>query len=428
VSVIFPNQDNKVLIIVATNFPYQNGEPYLEDELKIISPNVSKIIIALPEGERNRKLNQVNTIPKNVEIVLFSSELKSSEKFTAIFSLLSVSVLKEFFNLKFFTKAKYSVLTLKTMADSFLRAKKFEKELEKYLLQNNLLKNNLSLVSYWCTEYSLSLVNISKKHKSVSVFSRLHAWDIYLERNYGNYLPFRKEIFEGLKKGLVISKNGLEYIFSNFNGIDKKKFIVSALGVLPGKFWSSNKQNHKLRILTLAFISKVKRMERIIEAFENIDPQIEIDWIHIGDGNFDYSKFENLAKDKLSKKKNIQFSLLGKMSKQEVYNFLDSTYFDLLLNSSDTEGLPVSMMECMARGIPVVAPNLGGIPEIVEHKKNGYLLSKDTNSEEIKKTIEFFINLENSEYEKYRKNAFETWGKKYDAQKNYSHSLDEFFN
>lgn len=46
----------KVLLIVATNFPYINGEPYLEDELKIIAPKISKIVIALPEGIRNQDL------------------------------------------------------------------------------------------------------------------------------------------------------------------------------------------------------------------------------------------------------------------------------------------------------------------------------------------------------------------------------------
>ena len=47
---------------------------------------------------------------------------------------------------------------------------------------------------------------------------------------------------------------------------------------------------------------------------------------------------------------------------------------DLYLNSSVHEGVPISILEAMAHGLPVVAPNVGGIAEIVESEVEGYLL------------------------------------------------------
>ena len=422
------NKTEKILLIVATNFPYINGEPYLEDELKIISKKIPKIIIALPEGFKNKNLQLQNNVPPNTEVKLFDSVLKGNEKIKALLSLFNFKVFKELFYLKSFVKANYSLLTIKTMMDAFLRAKKFRNNLESFLIINNLLHQELVLVSYWCTEYTVALIEISRKYPNIKVHSRLHAWDIYLERNYGNYLPFRKYIFDNINKCFVISQHGINYINNHYIAINKDKLILMPLGVLPGNFSVSLKKKNSLKILTLAFISKVKRMERIIEALALVDERFEIEWIHIGDGNKDYYSFEKMAFELLSKKTNIKFSLLGKKSKEEVYEYLNNEYFDLLVNCSDTEGLPVSMMECMARGIPVLAPRLGGIPEIVEHKINGYLLSIDTNSKEIKAAIEDFINLEKSEYEIYRKNAFNTWQTKFNAKKNYSKSLYEFFN
>ena len=54
-----------------------------------------------------------------------------------------------------------------------------------------------------------------------------------------------------------------------------------------------------------------------------------------------------------------------------------STFYkrlDLYLNTSVHEGLPMSILEAMAHGIPVVAPATGGLCEIIEHARNGYLI------------------------------------------------------
>jgi glycosyltransferase involved in cell wall biosynthesis len=47
---------------------------------------------------------------------------------------------------------------------------------------------------------------------------------------------------------------------------------------------------------------------------------------------------------------------------------------DVYLNTSLHEGIPMSILEAMARGIPVVAPNVGGIREIIEDGVDGFLV------------------------------------------------------
>ncbi|MGW4665042.1 glycosyltransferase [Streptosporangium sandarakinum] len=46
---------------------------------------------------------------------------------------------------------------------------------------------------------------------------------------------------------------------------------------------------------------------------------------------------------------------------------------DLLVLSSDYEGLPVVVMEALAAGVPVVSTAVGGVPDLVEHERNGLL-------------------------------------------------------
>lgn len=47
---------------------------------------------------------------------------------------------------------------------------------------------------------------------------------------------------------------------------------------------------------------------------------------------------------------------------------------DLYLNTSLHEGIPLSILEAMASGRPVVAPRVGGIPEIITHAESGFLI------------------------------------------------------
>lgn len=53
------------------------------------------------------------------------------------------------------------------------------------------------------------------------------------------------------------------------------------------------------------------------------------------------------------------------------------TSFDVFTLSSRHEGLPVSVMEALALGLPVVATRAGGIPEAVTHEGNGLLVAID---------------------------------------------------
>ena len=65
-------------------------------------------------------------------------------------------------------------------------------------------------------------------------------------------------------------------------------------------------------------------------------------------------------------------NFLGQKSREQIIEILNVT--DVFVNPSYSEGLPTSVMEAAAVGVPIVATDVGGTREIIEHGKTGWLI------------------------------------------------------
>ena len=63
---------------------------------------------------------------------------------------------------------------------------------------------------------------------------------------------------------------------------------------------------------------------------------------------------------------------------------------DLFVLPSFAEGIPVALMEAMAAGVPVISTDITGIPELIEHGKDGFL-TQASNHEQLADVIELFL-------------------------------------
>jgi L-malate glycosyltransferase len=66
-----------------------------------------------------------------------------------------------------------------------------------------------------------------------------------------------------------------------------------------------------------------------------------------------------------------RFRLLGHQEDMHIF-YQD---IDIYINTSVHEGIPMSVLEAMAHGVVVVAPNVGGLPEIIEDGASGFLVA-----------------------------------------------------
>ena len=111
----------------------------------------------------------------------------------------------------------------------------------------------------------------------------------------------------------------------------------------------------------------VKRVTDVIEIFSMVRKKLPAKLVLIGDGP-DRSAAEYLVRQK---KLADHVHFLGKQDR--VYQFLSEA--DLFLLPSDMESFGLAALEAMACEVPVVAANVGGLPEVVEHGVDGYLFT-----------------------------------------------------
>ena len=157
------------------------------------------------------------------------------------------------------------------------------------------------------------------------------------------------------------------------------------------------------------------------EGLTNLKSQFE--WHHFGE----YSKvssfeYNNMLKQKLKPIFNSEnkVKFWGFVSNSDLIKIIKENNFDLHINLSEYEGIPVTIMESMSLGIPVIATDVGGVSEIVTDGVNGFLLPPNVSAEIVAKTIEKYYGLTINEKNKLRKNAYITWNEKFNSEKNYN--------
>ena len=95
---------------------------------------------------------------------------------------------------------------------------------------------------------------------------------------------------------------------------------------------------------------------------------------------------------------------------------------DLFANVSESEGTPVSIMEAISCGMPVLATAVGGNPEIVS-EQNGKLLSPNPTPDEIAASIFSILDNPDLAAEK-RTGSRRVWHEKYNADSNFQAFAD----
>lgn len=213
---------------------------------------------------------------------------------------------------------------------------------------------------YWMFNNSVCLAALKREGFVKTLVCRAHGFDLYDER-HAECVPFRDYRMAGLDAVATISEHGKRYLEQKVALTARAKIHLIPLGIPldKTKLGPAPARGEVPLIVSCSRIHEVKRIDKMIEVLKQLKTPVR--WVHIGDGP-GREQLEMAAKSLPS---HVSWSFLGEYSNAQVLDFYRENSISVLLNLSSSEGLPVSMMEAAAFGIPLVGPDVGGVGEVI---------------------------------------------------------------
>lgn len=194
----------------------------------------------------------------------------------------------------------------------------------------------------------------------------LHGSDLLL---HGTYLDTKLQNCEFC---LTVSEFNRRYILDHYVHVDPKKVLVTRLGVdVPERAPISPVKRSAIQPLTLLAVGRlhaVKDHAFLVQACAQLQSlDLPFECCIAGEGP-ERRRLEGLIR-KCGLEERV--TLLGHVPREQMASLYDRA--DVVVLTSRSEGIPLILMEAMARGQIVLAPAITGIPELVIPGKTGFL-------------------------------------------------------
>lgn len=394
----------KNILIFTASYPYGSGETYLEAEIEYLS-EVSNVAV-VPLGVKG-EVHKHRELPPSVKLFLLKDNSKP-QKIKAIF--------KAFLSKAFFCGIselvrcrRLSATTIKELAKFVYAGESHYQKVISMLKANGItLNEDLIAYSYWMDSSSYMASKLGEK--GCISCSRAHGGDLYDERTPWKHQFLRQYIVEHIDLLCPISFKGKEYLESRIGKHDN--IVPMHLGIQDEGEDVAPRCDETTFVSCSAMIA-LKRIDLIIEALSKIK-QKNVRWVHFGTGP-ELETLRKLAEEKLG---NICFEFKGQVSNRELKEYYKTTPIKAFINASETEGIPVSIMEAMSFGIPAVATDVGGVGELVHNEDNGILVPANS-SDALLDGITRVLTMSDTEYAHMRNSARNAFLNEWEYKTNY---------
>ncbi|MFW5662581.1 MAG: N-acetyl-alpha-D-glucosaminyl L-malate synthase BshA [Bacteroidota bacterium] len=205
-----------------------------------------------------------------------------------------------------------------------------------------------------------------------------------------------------LKERTILNFNTEKEIDVIYNFIDTDEFTKKECSHIRKNFAADDESI----IMHISNFRPVKRVQDTIRILSKVLEKKKVKLVLIGDGP-ERSECERLARE-LNISDKVRF--LGKQ--QAVPELLSCAELFLLPSQSESFGL--SELEAMSCGVPVVAANIGGIPEVVSHGETGFIAEMGDISRMARYVTELLTN--KKKWETFSENSFKRAKEHFDSK------------
>jgi glycosyltransferase involved in cell wall biosynthesis len=406
---------NHCLVLLTKKYPFDSGEEFIENEVPLLARTFHRIIL-IATSVSDRAV-QTRAVPENVEV----HSLAASRILRAVLPRLALSALPPLPKIVTGSDREQAGQSFrrKLFCSFFLlKAKQVFQECGKLLSDTELeVYDGVTFYSYWFYDTALAAADLKKEFalKNSRAVSRAHRYDLYADQNPAGFLPMREYLLQNLDKVYPCSLNGENYLIKHYPRFSGK--IRTAYLGTQDRGLSPAHESDVFHLVSCCHISPVKRVDLLAHSLTLLkDSGLKLKWTHLGGGE-GLDSLRNYAKENLSF---MEYSLEGEISNLRLMEFYKETPVDCFVNTSSSEGLPVSIMEAASFGIPVIATDVGGTSEIVTPNETGYLLPADFTPNELAGKIELFCRIPRERRQKMRRASRELWAENFCSEQNYA--------
>ncbi|MDO5700862.1 MAG: sugar transferase [Bowdeniella nasicola] len=252
----------------------------------------------------------------------------------------------------------------------------------------------------------------------VRTVARAHRYDVLERRSPLGYLPQRRYLCETLDAIYPVSAEGLQELRESWP-VYTQRFHLERLGVGPNPP-TNRSLSVPATLLSVSTYLPVKRLPAIADVVAHLVRHgCAVRWVHYGAGPdaeqeafTDYLAGLDLPADTVE--------LRGYLAHTQLLEVYASGEPTLMVNLSASEGVPVSLMEACAAGLPIVATAVGGNPELVHDADNGLIVSPDDDAAQVAQRIRSILEGPKEDYARMCERALEVWDREWNARANFS--------
>jgi len=220
--------------------------------------------------------------------------------------------------------------------------------------------------AYWLSVSATAAVLARRQGVARRAVARAHGTDVYEDARPERYTALIRQIAPELDVLLPISRDAGDFAVARY-GFRPAQVQVARLGVVAAAGTSPQSPPGELSVVSVSALRALKQVHLIAAAVAEVArrrPDLEVTWTHAGTGELEPELRRQVDAD-LAPLPNLRVQLLGQLSNAALLAWYRAHPADVFVNASTHEGVPVSIMEAMAHGIPAVAPAVGGVPELV---------------------------------------------------------------
>ncbi|MDX2248430.1 MAG: glycosyltransferase [Bacteroidia bacterium] len=378
------------LILMTHRFPFDKGEEFLEKEVTYLSESFGKVVF-IPSGEISGKT--IRPLPANCTVFYPEKPFRATDPFSVqnIFEIIRVFFLTAKAEFRSTLKPLLKLPQLKHVLKEIGYALHWKNQIRRAVAENRLEK--FQVYSYWLDSWLIAPILLRNEYPGLKIVSRVHGYDLYFERGFLGYQPFRPWLLKNLDGLYPVSQTGKIYLERRFPGIGRLE--TAYLGVEKQEVPNQPSTDGILRVVSCAMMIPLKRIHLLIEALGKL--AIPVEWTHFGDGSLEETL--HIQAGKLPR--NIRWTFAGNLRNSELMEYYRTHPVDVFVNTSETEGIPVTIMEAISFGIPAIGPDVGGVAEVV-NDQYGFLLESDFSPETLAQKLYQLAQMETDEIEKRR--------------------------